>query len=161
MKTLKFKILSIIVVTLFPFSSFADLGVGLILGQPTGLSAIYKPSKSLGYDLALAWSFSDHHESAYLHANRLWIQNGGLRLDSLAMDFYYGAGVRLITYDTGYRGHGVDDPDYLLGVRAPIGISYQFKKPPIELFGELALILNLIDSTSVDIDGGIGIRIHF
>jgi hypothetical protein len=147
--------------SLISFQSHADLGVGLILGQPTGLSAIYKPSKSLGYDLALAWSFSDHHESAYLHANRLWIQNGGLRLDSLVMDYYYGAGLRVITYDTHYRAHGIDDPDYLIGVRAPLGFSYQFKKPPIEIFGELALILNLIESTSVDLDGGIGIRIHF
>ncbi len=141
----------------FSLAAQADFGLGLIIGSPTGISAKLSQGRDNAFDAAMAWDLGGDH--FHIHADYLWLKNAGVRLDKVALDWYFGIGGRLVLLDNDNRRR--DDDDYRLGVRAPIGIGYTFKDPRIEVFGELALILNLIESTSIDIDGGIGARFHF
>lgn len=142
---------------MFSISAHADFGLGIIIGSPTGLSAKLSQGSNHAIDAAMAWDLNDDH--FHIHADYLWLKNAGLRLDNVALDWYFGVGGRLVILDNDHRRN--HDDDYRLGVRGPIGIGYTFRDPRIEVFGELALIFNLIESTSVGIDGGIGARFHF
>ena len=97
----------------------------------------------------------------YIHGDYLWLRNGGLNLDQVALDWYFGIGGRIIIFDNDNRRRNDDDDDYRVGVRLPIGVGYTFRDPRIEVFGELALIMDVLESTDADIDGGIGVRYHF
>ncbi len=143
---------------LFGFSAQADFGLGVILGSPTGISAKYTMSQSNAIDGAIAWDLDE--DDIHFHGDYLWLKNKGLRLDRIALDWFYGIGGRLRMFDNDGRRND-DDDDFSLGVRAPIGIGYTFADPRIEVFGELALILDLIEDTDIDLDGGIGARFHF
>lgn len=148
------------VLLLFGFHAHADFGLGVILGSPTGISGKYTMSADHAIDAAMAWDLSDDH--IHLHGDYLWLKNKGLNLDKVALDWFFGIGGRLVLLDDNDNNRrNDDDDDYKLGVRGPIGIGYTFPDPRIELFAEVALILNLLEETDVDLDGGIGARFHF
>ena len=144
---------------LTPLAHATDVGLGLVLGQPTGLSGKLTTSRSHAIDAALAWDLSDDHDHFHFHSDYLWLRNAALHVDNVALDWYFGVGGRLLIYDEDHRRYHEDD--YQIGVRFPIGLGYTFKNPRIEIFAELALIMNILESTSADIDGGIGARFHF
>lgn len=150
------KILAVLVLSLAPSLGFASqpFGLGIIIGAPTGFSAKYKLGRGHAIDGALAWAISGHTKM-HLHADYLWVKPKALKLDSTGLDFFFGVGARLSTFEDR------DEKETRIGVRAPAGLSYQFRDPRIELFGEVALIMNLISSTSIDIDAGIGARYFF
>lgn len=130
-------------------SQSRGFGLGVVIGEPTGLSAKLWTGNSNAFDFAAAWSFKG--EGKFLvQADYVWhttnLNNGG----NGALRFYYGIGGRLIM---------ADDP--LLGVRIPLGLNYQFAEAPIDLFAEIAPILDLTPETDFDAGGGIGIRFWF
>ena len=51
--------------------------------------------------------------------------------------------------------------DMRLGVRVPFGIAYQFSEVPVDVFLEIAPVLDLNPSTSGSINGAIGVRYYF
>lgn len=136
-----------------------DFGLGVILGSPTGISGKLGMSEDHAIDAAIAWDLNGDDEF-HIHGDFLWLKNKGIHLDNVFIDWYFGVGGRMVLIDHDHHRHH-DHDDFLLGVRAPIGVSYTFPNPKIELFAELAAVLNLIESTDVDLEGGLGARYHF
>lgn len=148
-------LLMIGVVVLFSqFVKAENFGIGAVIGDPTGISAKMWLSKTTAVDGAFAWSMSGptaiHVQSDYL-LHELSLFN----LGSLPMNLYYGAGARISSY-SGNKKTGLG-----IGARAPLGVSYQFKRQPVELFGELALVLELTPDTAALFNLGIGGRYYF
>lgn len=141
-----------------PTRAAADFGLGVILGSPTGISFKYETARDHAVDAALAWDLGDEH--VHLHSDYLWLRNSAIHMKPHALDWYFGVGGRVVIVHHKIP-HDHHDDDYWIGVRGPIGIGYTFKDPKIELFAEVALIMNLLQSTSVDLDAGIGARFHF
>ena len=121
-------------------------GLGVIIGNPTGVSFKKWIDSSKAVDAAAAWSF----------ANDGVLQ---VHLDLLFHDFtlldrqwpvYYGIGGAV----------GIAD-DLVLGVRFPLGISYLFPSDPFDIFFEIVPRLNLMPETDFGIDGAIGFRFYF
>jgi hypothetical protein len=158
----KWPIVWTFVLFLSPLAAQADFGLGVIIGSPTGISGKYTFSQKHAIDGAIAWDLDDD-DDFYLHGDYLWLRNREIHLDNVALDWFFGIGGRLVMIDHHHRHRWDDDydDDYLLGVRGPIGIGYTFRDPKIEVFGEVALIMNLVESTGIDLDGGIGARFHF
>ena len=131
-----------------------DFGVGVILGDPTGLSAKMKLDGDHSLDGALAYS-TGKHSGLQLHADylrdhaRSWTTKGG------PLDLYYGLGGRVISYKEDHKS------ETSLGPRGSLGLSFDVFNPNIELFGELALILEVVPDMTADLDAGIGARIRF
>jgi len=48
-----------------------------------------------------------------------------------------------------------------VGVRVPVGISYLFDSVPVDLFLEVAPVVDLVPSTGLGWNSGIGIRYYF
>ena len=138
-----------ILLTNFTLPQSRGFGLGIVIGEPTGLSAKLWTSSSNALDFAAAWSFKgDGH--LLLQADYVWHSFDLIRVSSGRLPLYYGIGGRVIF---------ADDP--LVGVRIPVGLNYQFATAPIDIFVEIVPILDLIPSTDFDLGGGLGVRFWF
>lgn len=155
---MKGKGVSLTLLFLVLFSSMLsarNLGVGIILGAPTGFSFKFWTAGRTAIDLALAWDFGDdyfHIHSDYLYHFPLQFEGGG-RSRFLT---YLGIGGRF-KFKSGGRGEDKN----LLGVRGVGGIEFLPYGTPLDIFAEIAPVMNIIEETSLDVDGGIGIRFTF
>ena len=126
-----------------------DFGIGLILGEPTGLSAKYYLGGNNALDFGVAWSLG-RHSHFHVHADYLRHNFSAFNVETGRLPFYYGIGARVLGGDNG-----------VVGVRIPIGVSYYFPNDPLEIFFEVVPILDLAPSTSFSGNGGLGIRYYF
>ncbi len=119
--------------------------LGVIIGEPTGVSAKFWTSGRSAVDLGVAWSLGDSG-NMHLHSNYLW----HFRMDS-GVAFYTGLGARLLF-----------DEDTQLAARIPIGLQFNLARR-LSLFFELAPTLPIMPETqsNFDINGGAGIRFRF
>ena len=129
------------------FAQRDGLGVGIILGEPTGLSIKKWTGDKTAFDAAAAWSLQGGgyihvHADALVHSFAIETKKGELPL-------YIGLGARLLL---------ADDP--AIGVRVPLGFAYHFSSAPFDFFLELAPILDLLPGTGFDINGALGLRYY-
>jgi len=124
-------------------------GLGVILGEPTGVSAKGWISSRTAFDAGLAWSF---RRSGYLHvhADYLWHFADVVSTNQQVLP-YIGIGGRI----------GARDNSAIVGVRVPFGISWIPTNAPIDVFLEIAPIVDLTPETDINANGGIGVRFYF
>jgi hypothetical protein len=131
-------------------------GLGLMLGEPTGLSLKYWIDDIRGIDGAFAWSLSD--DGAFqLHSDYL-INNHQIS-NSEQWPVYYGLGARIMfNHDEG-KHH---DDKIVFGFRVPLGISYLFEEDmPYEFFFEIAPILDVAPKAELNVNASVGLRFYF
>ena len=142
-------------------NSEKNIGLGVMVGEPTGISFKAWTSSTTAFDAGLAWSL-EGRDAVHIHADYLWhnfdVFDGDI--DPGQLPLYYGIGGRIVLIDDD-RGPNDDDDDVILGVRVPVGINYLFEDNPIGLFLEVAPIINLVPSTDLDIDAALGARFYF
>lgn len=124
-----------------------DSEIGIILGEPTGLSAKFWTSNSTAFDVGLAWSLGGRG-SIHVHAD--YLRHNVLDSGTEDLLFYYGLGARML-----FR----DDP--IVSARIPLGIQYIIPDSRLGVFFEIVPMLNLIPATDFDVNGGLGIRYFF
>ena len=132
--------------------SGGNTGIGIIFGEPTGVSFKYWTGKTVAIDAAAAWSFVNGG-SFQVQSDLLFHSFDLFRVDSGRMALYYGFGGRFKTK--------TNTEDARLSFRVPVGISYEFERAPFEIFVELVPMLDLTPKTEGDIGGGIGFRYYF
>ncbi|WP_246043178.1 hypothetical protein [Fodinibius saliphilus] len=126
-----------------------DLGVGFIIGEPTGLSLKSWTGGGNAIDAGLAWSFG-RYDAINIHADYLWHNYETFnKVDSGSLPLYYGIGGRLVLGDSSF-----------IGARLPIGLNYLLEDSPVGFFFEVAPIINIAPATSFDVDGGLGVRFY-
>lgn len=118
--------------------------LGVVLGEPTGISIQVWQSGTTAIDGALAWSFG-RHDKIHIHAD--YLKHDQLSVDRGSLTFYYGIGARAILTD-----------DARFGARIPVGLHYVIPDSRVSLFFEVAPVLDLIPATDFDVNGGIGAR---
>lgn len=133
------------------FSQERKFGLGIILGEPTGISGKYWLSDKHALDFGIAYSFAHVHSSFSLHGDYLihnssWIRSGE------PLSVYYGFGARI---------HFSNKDENTLGARGVIGIVWISHSLPIDAFIEAAPVFNLFPSTSLHLDLAIGGRYFF
>jgi hypothetical protein len=126
-----------------------SLGLGIILGEPTGISLKYWTGGRTAIDGGVAWSFSNK-DSLHLHMDYLVHDFNILKAKKGRLALYYGIG-----------GRAKIEERSRVGVRIPIGINYLFGDAPLDIFFELAPLLDLVPGTEFGLTGGIGIRYYF
>lgn len=129
------------------------LGVGIIVGEPTGLSAKKWLSRSNAVDAGLAWSFNENAR-VQLHGDYLYHRVYIFESDSVRerIPVYFGIGARVR-----FAEEGLDDQ---LGVRFPLGVGKTLTSAPIEFFFELVPVLDVAPATNFDLNGAIGARFY-
>jgi hypothetical protein len=141
-----FVILSAIIINKEGECQSRKFGLGIILGDPTGLNGKYWLSKTDGIEASIAWS---------LVKDRLKI------LGAYERSFGIGAKIDFLeelSFFPGIGGAISVGKDFGLGVIIPLGIEAFFKKVPINLFLELAPGLEIIPETSFTLYGFLGVR---
>lgn len=148
-----------------PSHGGGPLGIGIVLGEPTGLSGKYWLTSRHALDFGLGYSFNSF---VYVFADYLfhfpgtfgassqfvaqlnpYIGIGGIFLGSTA-----GSGSNGRYFTSGGSSAGV-------GMRLPLGIEWTPGEPPLGIFIELVPGLGIIPSTFGFFEGGIGIRYYF
>ncbi|MDI6848599.1 MAG: hypothetical protein QME69_02265 [Candidatus Saccharicenans sp.] len=124
-------------------------GLGIILGEPTGIIAKYWTSKTTAFDVAGSWSFAGE-DSLHLHADYLIHSFNVFKTDKGQLPLYYGIGARLSLQDK-----------TRFGIRIPVGLSYMFEKTPIDIFVEIGPVMDVIPETKLQVLGFIGFRYYF
>jgi hypothetical protein len=141
-------------------------GIGMIIGDPTGISMKKWLSSLTAIDAAAAWSFTDH-DAFQLHLDYLFHNENILRTDELSgrLLLYYGIGGRFKLRDDDPpddgRKNSSSGTDAIAGVRIPLGITYLFRKSPFDLFIEVVPTLDVSPETEFDLDAAVGGRFYF
>lgn len=106
-------------------------GVGITLGEPTGVSAkLYlKDDQAIQAAVGFAFIGGGLHVHADYLLHPLILQSR----DSFVLPVYVGPGVRMIQYSDGR-----DDSFFALGLRAVAGLVFDFKQVPLDAFVEVA-----------------------
>ena len=126
-------------------------GAGLIIGEPTGATLKYWFNDTLAIDGAIGWGF--HHETdLHIHSEILWHKFDLISVPEGELPFYIGVGARVK-----FR----DDDDERIGIRVPVGVSYIFEDIPVDIFLEVAPIIDFTPSTRGGFTAGIGARFWF
>jgi len=123
-------------------------GLGIIVGDPTGLSGKQWLSRQTAIDVGLAWSFRNNGY-VNLHADYLWHFESAITSSERFVP-YVGVGGRLGTGSS-----------TRLGVRIVGGLAFWPHEAPFDVFIEIAPIMDLVPSTTLTANGGIGARFFF
>ena len=139
-----------ILVALVPSPALANLGVGVIAGEPTGFSLKWWNEGGTAVDAATGWSLRDEH--FYAHCDYLWHRT--IKAESIGRGFplYYGVGARVVLHE---------HSDATVGVRLPVGLDYMFDNGRVDMFVEIAPVFNVAPEADVDLSGGVGVRFYF
>jgi len=124
-------------------------GLGVIVGEPTGLSGKWWIEDSAAVDAAAAWSFGEK-SAVHLHADYLFHSFSLLKVEKGRLPVYFGIGGR-IKFESNSK----------VGVRIPVGVDYIFTGAPLDIFLELVPLLDLVPNTKFLFNGGIGVRYFF
>ncbi|MFC1513784.1 hypothetical protein ACFL5P_02130 [candidate division KSB1 bacterium] len=132
------------------FAQRDGFGLGIVLGEPTGISGKFWQTQSTAINGAIAWAFGKE-DAFHIHADYVFHDFDRFEVDRGSMPFYFGIGGRIASND-------VDD---YIGARFPIGIEYILEDNPLHVFFEIVPIFDIIPATDFDMNVGIGIRYFF
>lgn len=125
-------------------------GLGILVGEPTAVSAKYWTSGSTAFDFGIGYSFE---KNSYLniHADYLFhVKNIFETAENISL--YYGPGGRL---------RFVENATTRLGFRFDVGLVWIPRNAPLDVFIEVAPLLDIIPETDFSFNGGIGVRYFF
>ncbi len=125
-------------------------GLGVVLGEPTGISGKYWTGPNTAFAGAAAWSFGNK-SAFHVHLDHLFHHGGLIKVEKGRLFLYYGLGGRVKAESDNSR----------VGVRVPVGLDYLVERAPLDIFVEVAPIVELVPATGVSVNGGVGIRYFF
>lgn len=134
-----------------------------MFGQPTGLSGKYYLGGDTAIDFGLANYYRYRYDYAFhLHFDFLWHPIVLVDTRSFALPLHIGLGGRIL--DHGNDGYFEDNTH--LGVRVPLGLTIYLKNVPLDIFFEVAYILDVITDDGhghgfSDFNSNLGIRYYF
>ncbi len=131
-------------------------GLGVMLGEPTGISAKYWTSNTNAFAFGLGWSsyhprYDDSGSRVHFHVDYLWHSMDSIRSEERFV-FQYGFGGR-------FKDRGGDNGSF--AVRGVVGINWLPRNSPFDVFFEIAPSLELTPSTGFAVDGALGARFYF
>lgn len=126
-----------------------DHELGIVLGEPSGLSYKYWTTWNTAVDFGFAWSFGNdghvHIHADYLLHNFDFFEDGA---DNFPLYAGIGGRVRL-------------EDDSRIGLRLVVGAEYILEDTPLTFFFEIAPILDFAPETEASANGGLGLRYLF
>jgi hypothetical protein len=136
-----------------PSSARADFGLGLFLGEPTGIDLKFGMGNRSALDIVLGYTTFDDARTGYGHVTYLvtpLVAQG----NSVLVPLRLGVGAAL------YGPSG----DIGFAIRGPLEIAIRMRTAPLEFYGEIALALELFGvhrDPNLDVQGGLGFRVYF
>ena len=147
------------------FEANKTFGLGLELGEPTGLNGKY----FLSGDRALDFGIGDiyhyvNRSGLHIYGDYLFHPVSLAATDVFELPLYVGIGGRFWDFnDTGLTG---PNNAFAIGVRGPVGLSMDFNNVPIDIFLQFVPVLdfyggNAVHTIYLDFDVSLGVRYWF
>ncbi len=162
----KLLLLTLLLISFCPASAAGpggkDFGFGIILGEPTGITASWWASSENTFTGSIGASYFGAPRIA---VDYLWHFDA---FNSQIVDMYAGPG-GVIGFGEGkgfWYKSGKDNFYYResgslgIGVRGVFGIDIYPKKVPLEIFAEIGVLVGIIDDFGAGADAAIGIRFY-
>ncbi len=142
-----------------------NVGLGFILGEPTGIDVKFWLANNHALEFGAAWSLSDNDEF-HLQGDYLFHRFDLIKVETGdAFPLFFGVGGRVIVRDDEWRevrGRTVKvDREDVVGIRFPVGLAYIFRNYPFDIFAEIVPILDIAPDSDFDLEGAIGARFWF
>ncbi len=142
--------LALLMTALCAFGAEGDMGLGAMVGAPTGVSAKYWLDGNKAVD-AGAGFFPGGHSDFTLHSDFLLHSEGALVMNDVhPLDIYFGLGGRFKFAD-----------DIQIGARVPVGLVYKTENMGSDMFAEVAPVIDFISRVGVDLNVLVGARYYF
>jgi hypothetical protein len=144
-----------------PAVARAEVGIGIFVGEPTGLDVKLDLARRSALDIVLG---------VYSHYNRFNDGSGYAHLTYLVQPFVsYGDGI-IVPLRVGigvavFDDYGRYDDDINVAARVPFELGLRFRNTPLEIYFEIAVKMTFIDADPndhpfLDLDGGVGLRFY-
>ena len=150
------------------FESNKTFGLGLELGAPTGLTGKYflSADRALQFGIGTIYHWRDR-DGVNVYLDYLWHPLSLASNPAFELPLYFGIGGRIWAVDDyRFRDDRYDNGVYGLGVHVPVGIAFDFNNVPLDIFIQLAFVLDFYvgdyDRTVYgDVNGSAGVRYWF
>lgn len=129
----------------------SNWGIGVQLGQPSGLSLKKHNPYGMSADILLAWDLNDFF---FVNLHGTWEKNLSSNGD---FHFVYGPGIF-----AGFRERSLNteiDDDLFVGISGTFGLAYNIDR--FEIYVRATPRLALIESSGGAVGGGLGFRFYF
>jgi hypothetical protein len=126
-------------------------GLGIIIGEPTGIDAKYFLNANNAIEGALAWSLSGNNEF-HIQCDYLYHNYTAITVSKGQLPIFFGLGGRIAFKE---------NTDDQVGIRIPVGLAYEFEGGIFDVFGEIVPVLELIPDTEFELEGALGVRFWF
>ena len=143
-------VVSLFIISNLNFAQQKGFGLGVVLGEPTGISAKFWLTPGTALDFGLGYSFTSSNSVFDFYVDYVF-HNSNMINSEENFVVYYGPGARLKIKESTSR----------LGIRGVIGILWLPHGTNFDVFVEVAPILDIIPATKFDFSGGIGGRYFF
>lgn len=131
------------------------LGLGIVFGEPTGLSGKLFVDQRHAFQLGLDFSF--RHDAIYVGLDYLRHFPGAIRVrGGSVLVPYIGIGGKISVHER-HRNRDAGR----LAVRVPLGLAWMPSAVPIDVFAEIVPQLHLVPDLDPGVALGIGIRYFF
>lgn len=125
-------------------------GVGLMVGNPTGVSVKKWLSEDYAIDGGVGFSLGSS-TNMVIHSDYLLHSKGALLFNDVhSLDVYYGLGGRMKFAD-----------DIQIGLRVPVGVAHTFEGNSVDVFGEVAPVIDFVSRSGIDLNLAFGGRFYF
>ena len=153
------------------FEANKTFGLGLELGEPSGLTGKVFVTKTSAIDFGVGYIYDDYYygDGIHLYADYLWHPMSLASTPAFELPFYIGGGLRF--WDFKYCVANLCTYDgSTLGIRVPLGIAFDFNNVPLDVFIQLVPVLDFVrgdyydrfrDRAHFGIDLSVGIRFLF
>lgn len=130
------------------------VGLGLMAGDPSGLSFKIWTSPRVAVDAGLGYSVFWYGQALHFHGDVLWHSRSLVQPEDGYLPLYIGLGgrVKLSNLDNKMRA----------GIRVPFGAEYVFNAVPLGLFLEIVPVFDLVPGTDyLGANSSVGFRYYF
>jgi hypothetical protein len=154
------------------YAANKTFGLGLELGEPTGLNGKVFVADRVAIDFGLGWIYRHYYydDGVHIYADVLWHPVSLVSSPAFELPFYVGLGLRYWDFEYCHQGVCGYDAD-VIGFRIPFGIAFDFNSVPLDIFFQLVPTIDFVDEDYVDrrgdddvhagIDASVGFRYWF
>lgn len=129
-------------------------GVGVVIGEPTGLTVAVRPNDFNAFQADVSWSIlNDRFRVSADYLQSVAVIQPSPRID---VPFYVGLGLTV-----GEDGSPPWEDTPWVGARIPFGLTMLPEHAPIEVFGEVAPVAYALPEVAIGVEGALGARVYF
>ena len=153
------------------FQANKTFGLGLELGEPTGLNGKVFVSEAGALDFGVGYIYDTYYygDGVHLYADYLWHPVSLVSAPAFELPFYVGVGLRYWDFHYCFMGlcnYGGSS----VGIRVPLGIAFDFNNVPLDIFVQVVPVFDFVngdyynryrDRTHLGADLSVGIRYWF